>query len=301
MKTKGLISLIFCVLISFGFAQKLNEKEIKKFEAAENILKTYTEEFKYDSLDFKVRVENIHEFIPKFVAILKEKNSFQYSFDSLQGIMKVYAPDSSFRIFTWQLREPLGTHRYYGALQLNTQNLSLFPLFDFSDTMTVHPQEILNKDNWYGAIYYKCLLNTIEGENYYTLFAYDDADFVSNRKFLEFLSFNENNEPIFGAPLISITDSNNVTTTFNRFFLEYTDKASVKLNYDTDKNIIIFDHLVPPSEHEKDAYFTYVPDGTYEGFEWKNNKWTWIDKIFHYSINKNDAPPKPHPILDNRD
>lgn len=301
MKTKSLLLLFFSVLLFTAFAQKLSEKEITKFEAAENILNTHTSQFIYDSLDFKYRVENIHQFIPKFVAILKENNSFSYPFDSLTGIMQVYAPDSSFRIFTWQLREPLGTHKYYGALQLNSKNLKLYPLFDYSDTMTVQPQEILNSQNWYGAIYYKCLQNTVEGKNYYTLFAYDDADFVSNRKFLEILSFDDEEKPIFGAPLLTFTDSNKITTVQNRLFLEYTDKASVKLNYDDEKNMIIYDHLVPPSEREKDAYFTYVPDGTYEGLEWKNNKWTWVEKIFHYSIDKNDAPPMPHPILDDRD
>ncbi len=294
-------SILFTFLGCLAISQELSNKELKKFQAAEAILKENVIQFKNDSIPFEERVEIIHDFIPRFVAILKEKNSFQFPFDGLGSLVKVYAPDNSFRIFTWQLKEPLGTHRYYGAIQLNSKELKMFPLFDYSDTMNVHPQEILSHDNWYGAIYYKCLQHEIAGKSYYTLLGYDEADFVSNRKILEILSFNEKEELVFGAPLISITDSLGVTQIKNRMFLEYNQKASVKLNFDVGMNQMIFDHLVAPSEAEEGAWFTYIPDGTYEGLEWVNNTWTWIEKMFHYSIDKPDSPPMPNPILDNRD
>lgn len=295
------ISILLSINLAFVLAQKAKSKEENKFEAAEKVLRVQVDQFKNDSLSFETRVKQIHEFIPRFVAILKEKNSFNYPFDSLQSLVKIYAPDSSFRIFTWQLKEPLGTHKYYGALQMNSEDLKLFPLFDYSDTMDVHPQDILSFDNWYGSIYYKCVQNYVGTKPYYTLFGFDEADFVSNRKVMEILSFNEEGKPVFGAPLISFTDSNDVTTVKNRFFIEYTDKASVKLNYDPELKIIIYDHVVAPSQGEEGAWFTYVPDGTYEGFEWQKNQWTWLEKIFHYSIGLPDSPPMPNPILDNRD
>ena len=298
---KVFASILFTFLSCWAISQELSNKELKKFKAAEVILKENVVQFKNDSIPFEERVALIHDFIPRFVAILKEKNSFQFPFDDLASLVKVYAPDNSFRIFTWQLKEPLGTHRYYGAIQLNSKELKMLPLFDYSDTMNVHPQEILSHDNWYGAIYYKCLQHEVEGKPYYTLLGYDEADFVSNRKILEILSFNEKEELVFGAPLISITDSLGITQIKNRMFLEYNQKASVKLNFDEVMNQMIFDHLVAPSEAEEGAWFTYIPDGTYEGLEWVNNTWTWIEKMFHYSIDKPDSPPMPNPILDNRD
>lgn len=298
---KVFASILFTFLSYWAISQELSNKELKKFKAAEAILKENVVQFKNDSIPFEERVALIHDFIPRFVAILKEKNSFQFPFDDLASLVKVYAPDNSFRIFTWQLKEPLGTHRYYGAIQLNSKELKMLPLFDYSDTMNVHPQEILSHDNWYGAIYYKCLQHEVEGKPYYTLLGYDEADFVSNRKILEILSFNEKEELVFGAPLISITDSLGITQIKNRMFLEYNQKASVKLNFDEVMNQMIFDHLVAPSKAEEGAWFTYIPDGTYEGLEWVNNTWTWIEKMFHYSIDKPDSPPMPNPILDNRD
>src|SRR3954471_20392171 len=41
-------------------------------------------------------------FIKTFVRALKTRHSFYYPFDSLQTVSKLYPPDSSFRIFTWQ-------------------------------------------------------------------------------------------------------------------------------------------------------------------------------------------------------
>jgi hypothetical protein len=280
----------------FAQQQILSDKEWKKFENAGKLLAEISNGFTFDTVPFETRVELIHEFIPKFVAILKEKNSFYYPFDELEAVATVVAPDSAFRIFTWQLKEPLGTHRYYGALQMKGEKLVLYPFQDFSDTMEVHPQKVLSPDNWYGGLYYKCLLKEHDNKKTYTLFAFDKADFVSNRKFLEVLRFNDKNEPVFGAPIFIFHDSTGVVSDVQtRFFREYSDKASAKLNYDEEMDIIIYDHLAPPTESQKGAYFTYVPDGTYSGFRWDKGQWIWVEKIFHYSINHPDNPPMPHP------
>jgi hypothetical protein len=298
IQMKRLLAFMFSVVVSCAaFAQQpLNDKEWKKFEKAEKELAIITEKFINDTLPFETRVNLIHEFIPKFVAILKEKNSFYYPFDDMENIALLVAPDSAFRIFTWQLKEPLGTHRYYGAMQMEGEDLKLIPFRDYSDTMEVHPQKILSPNNWYGGLYYNCIMREHNNKKYYTLFGFDKADFVSTRKFLEILTFNEKNEPVFGAPIFIFHDSTGVVKdTKVRFFREYSAKATAKLNYDHEMDIIIYDHLAPPHDNGKDAYFNYVPDGTYSGFKWDNGKWIWIEKIFHFSIDHPDNPPMPHP------
>lgn len=297
-KTQLLLLLFIALLSNISFAQTLSEKEHKVFEKAEVQLKKYTQTFSNDSLSFEERTKAIHDFIPRFVAILKKENSYQYPFDSLLSISKITAPDNAFKIFTWQLKEPLGTHRYYGAIQMNASQLKLFPLFDYSDTMLYHTQKTLQPNNWYGCLYYNCILNTTpKGKKYYTLLGYDKADFVSNRKIIDILSFDNENKAQFGAePLLFYADSlGNLTQKVNRLFLEYSEKAVISLNYNKDKKQIIFDHIAPPSDREKDAKFSYIPDGTYEGFEWKKTHWQWVSRVYTYSIGKNDSPPMPAP------
>jgi len=63
--------------------------------------------------DYALGIMNAEDMIDRFradslftrglVQALRQPNSFQYRFDSLTTISKLYAPDSSLRIFTWQV------------------------------------------------------------------------------------------------------------------------------------------------------------------------------------------------------
>lgn len=299
MRTVFILLLNIVALISYG--QELSEKELTKFQKMESALIPYVNNFSNDTLSFEERTANIHKFIPAFVKTLKEKNSYLYPFDSLLYISKIKAPDNAFKIFTWELKEPLETHRYYGAIQFNSPELKMKPLFDYSDTMDYHTKMVLTPQNWFGALYYNCILTESKnGDKYYTLFGLDKADFVSTRKVLEIMTFDKEYNVLFGNhDLIERYDSTGqLVSKKNRLFLEFYDKASLSLNYNTDKEMIVYDHITAPSEKEKDAEFTYIPDGTYEGLKWVNDKWLWVERVYTYSINKPDSPPMPMPKND---
>jgi hypothetical protein len=70
------------------------------------------------------------------------------------------------------------------------------------------------------------------------------------------------------------------------------------VNYDPEMNMILVDHLISESE-ENDKPYTFVPDGDYEGFEWKNGKWVHVNKVFDQKLEDGQAP-MPDPILDDR-
>jgi hypothetical protein len=70
--------------------------------------------------------------IPTLVQALKTPNSFQYPFSRAQSISIQYPEDSTFRVFTWQLYVDVDEYRYFGAIQMNTGELQLFPLIDRS-------------------------------------------------------------------------------------------------------------------------------------------------------------------------
>jgi hypothetical protein len=296
---KNLLSIIFVLVVSVSFSQEeLSSKEIKKFQIGEKVLREYMLNFAYDTIPFETRVKKIHDFIPRFVALLKEKNSYLYPFDSLQYLSKVKAPDNAFKVFTWELKEPLGTHRYYGAVQMNSKNLKITPLFDYSDTMVYHPQKTLTPANWYGCIYYNCTLTKDDqGNKKYTLFGLDRIDYVSNRKIMEVMTINSEDKILFGEEtLLHYYDTlGRLIKKEARLFLQYNDRSVVHLNYNQAKQEIIYDHITAPTEKEADASFTYVPDGTYEGFTWENNYWKSDYRVFKQSINKPDSPPMPHP------
>jgi hypothetical protein len=255
-----------------------------------------------DSLFASHRAQSVYAFIPGLVNALKNPGSFNYPFSDLRGISIQYPQDSSFRIFTWALKDQRSVFRHFGAIQMNSNDLKLFPLFDFSDTLTPRTQKVLSNTNWYGALYYRILQHEVNGKTHYTLFGFDQNDLWSRKKFLDVLSFDSNGKPVFGAPLFHQVKKDEEVT-HNRFFIEYKKSASVNLNFFPNMDLIIFDHTAPMEEGQEGLYFNYIPDGTYEGFRWdeKAERWSWIEKVFHYAINENDNPPMPAPILDDRD
>jgi hypothetical protein len=229
---------------------------------------------------------------------LQIKNSFHYPFDSVQGVSKLYAPDSTFRIFTWSLSFDDYYSRQRGAIQLRTPDgsLKLMPLSDFSEFTTKPLDSVRTRNNWIGAVYYKIIKTQHAGKNYYTLFGYDDNSVRSNKKWIDVLSFNEKNEPIFGAAVFSFEKDSIKKPSQRRFSIEYKKEASTYVNYDTDLNMIILDHLISETD-EPDKPYTFVPDGDQEAFVWKNGKWLHIDKPFTYKLEDGQAPV-PDPIRD---
>ena len=128
---------------------------------------------------------------------------------------------------------------------------------------------------------------------YYLLFGFDQNNPRSNRKLVDVLSFDKKGNPVFGAPIFNYPNEKGEEKILTRFMIEYKKDAEAKLNFDTDYGMIIFDHLVPETPSSKGLYFTYIPDGTYEGFKQKGSKWIYVSKVFDDKNNPNDIEQKP--------
>jgi hypothetical protein len=233
--------------------------------------------------------------ITALVRNLKTENSFGYKFDRLKSISILTPPDSSFRIFTWQLFVNDSTYQYYGAIQLNQRELKLFPLIDRSPEMSIPPtHEQLPPDRWYGALYYTIRqFDTKEGRKY-LLLGYDAFEFFTKRKLIDVLSFDKEGKPVFGAPVFDREEKRGLPEM--RVFVEYSAEAKVRLNWDEQYKMILFDHLIDMMSPFGRG-ITGVPDGSYDGFKLEKGRWKYIDKVFH---DVNAEVPMPAPILDGR-
>jgi hypothetical protein len=60
--------------------------------------------------------------------------------------------------------------------------------------------------------------------------------------------------------------------------------------------MIIFEHLESESS-EPTKKWTFIPDGDYEGFKWKNGKWIHVNKVFN-QVTPEGKEPIPNPIKD---
>jgi hypothetical protein len=293
---------VFAALMSLALqqavAQHLTKKESKDLEKREDSLRKFADAIVL-APESAERFRSDSQFIRMLVRTLKQKNSFYYAFDSLQTISRLYAPDSSFRIFTWQLKKDEYVYHQQGAIQMNMPDgsLKLFGLHDASMFSKNPLDSIRTPNNWIGAIYYRIVLKTYNGKKYYTLLGFDDFSVSSSKKWMEVLTFDPNGLPVFGGPYISFKDDTTRKPILARFNIEYKKEASVTFNYDAELDMILFDNLMP-EDNEPKRKETYIPDGDFEGFKWKDGQWVHVDKIFDFKL-KDGAFPQEKNILDN--
>jgi len=295
------LSVIFlCVAIhASSYSQVISATEKKFFKLKEDTLKRLSKDLIVDSLQER-RMRSDSSFIRALVRSLQVKNSFFYPFDSVKGISKLYAPDSSFRIFTWNLSYDEYYSRQRGAIQMKTKDgsLKLIPLRDVSEFTADPMDSVRNKSNWIGAVYYRVIQTKYNNKNFYTLFGYDANSAMTNKKWIEVMTFNDNNEPVFGGKYFSFEQDSAKKPTQFRFNIEYKKAASTTVNYDDELKIVLYDHLISETD-EPEKPFTFVPDGDYEGFKWEKGKWVHIDKVFTYKLQDGQAPVG-DPILDSQ-
>jgi len=80
----------------YSFAQKFSSAEKKDFRKREDSLKNFADNIVF-AQEADERFHADSSFIRMLVRTLKMKNSFNYPFDSLQTISRLYSPDSAFR------------------------------------------------------------------------------------------------------------------------------------------------------------------------------------------------------------
>ncbi len=279
------------------FSAKLSPQALQTLLKKEDTLKQYAEYLNTDSLP-QDRMVSDSIFTKTLVRSLQIPHSFWFAFDAVKGIFCRYAPDSSFRIITWNLQFDDYYCRQKGAIQRRTDNgsLVLFPLRDVSE-FTDYPEDSLRlASQWIGALYYNIIQTSYQNKNYYTLFGFDPNNARSNIKWLEVLQFNNKGEPLFGGPLFSYEKDSISKAPRHRISLEFKKGARVLMDYVAEVDMILIDHLISEN-NDPDNKYTYIPDGDQEGFKWSNGKWIHIDKVFTLQLQDGQAP-REQPLFD---
>jgi hypothetical protein len=218
-------------------------------------------------------------FTIQLVQTLKQPNSFAYKFDSLLAVKHLIAPDSTFKIFSWQLDLGDGNYKQRAAIQLKNDDgsLKLLPFFDKSDLFEEPEHELMNRKNWMGAIYYDIILNTFNGIKYYTLLGFDEYNASISKKIIEVLHF-ENNEPILGGNFFLYPkDDTYPNAPVERFVFSYKKGSNGYIRYDKKNQRIALSELTSISNDLKDKS-TLVPSGNEVYFIWYNGKWIMPNK-----------------------
>jgi hypothetical protein len=292
------LSFLTCFL-QVSYSQTISAADRKKLLTKEDTLRSYALYMITDTLP-EDRMISDSFFTRTLVRALQVKNSFYYPFDSVFGISKLYAPDSSFRIFTWNLQFDDYYSRQKGAIQLRTPDgsLKLIPLRDNSEFSERPEDSVRGRNNWIGAIYYNIIKKEYKGKNYYTMFGLDHNSVNSNKKWVEVMYFNEKKEPVFGGPFFTYEQDSVPKKPRYRLSLEFKKNARVLANYIPDLDLILVDHLISETD-QPELGSTMVPDGDNEGYKWENGKWVHIDKVFTLKLKDGEAPVE-DPVLDDK-
>lgn len=276
--------------ISTDLSAQLNSSQLSELQTKEDSLSPIAKSI-VQSEDVSIRFRSDSLFTRMLVRALRVPYSFEYPFDSLITISRLYAPDSSFRIFTWQVSKDENVHRRHGAIQIKTNDgsLKLFPLIDRSNLIVNQQDTITNNQWWIGSIYYKIILKEHLGKKYYTLLGYDEHSIRSTRKRIEVMYFNEQQLPVFGGQFFDFSQDSIPQKYRSRYWIEYKKNGNARMLYDEEMDLIMVEHLISETGEPAKKY-TLIPDGDYEGFKWVNGKWQHIEKVFTFKLEDGQAP-----------
>jgi hypothetical protein len=246
-----------------------------------------------------IRLNNSQLFLSVLTETLQKENSFDYPFDSLKTVARQYAPDRTFRIFTWAVPKKDGSYEFSGIIQMQPgkkEKGKLWKLTDKSEEMQLPENQILDCNKWYGALYYSIIKKEDHGKVYYTLLGWDGNNSFSRKKLIEILTFKASGQPVFGSAIFSKFQRTRV----KRVIFEYSAQASMSLDYSTQflnirekkKNnkkatikkvpaeMIVFDRLSPMDPQLEGQFQFYVPEtNSWDAFIFEGGKWVFYKDV----------------------
>lgn len=230
--------------------------------------------------------------------ILTAEKSFDYPFDSLKKVGKIYSPDRSFRIINWNMPLTDGTYQYRGYIQVlnfKTKKLKVFELKDHSEQVINPENSVLSAGKWYGVLYYKILKNVVDNRTYYTMLGLRYNSLFITQKVIEVLYFDERGNPVFGAPIFQA--DNKIK---HRVIYNFSARVGMSLKYNEELKMIVCDHLAPSESKYTGQYEYYGPDFSFDGYEFTKGKWVLKTDLNLKNPNPSRPPTINHPPDHNR-
>lgn len=230
-------------------------------------------------------------FIPLLEQKLNKKGSYNESLDVVEWLLVEYAPDSTFRIISWQLDKGEGNFEYHGYLQRIDDS---WVKFNPTDGRLAKEKDLsLPFEDWKGGMIYRIMS---PDDDYFLLFTYRQLDKFTKMKTCEILVMDEVEGPRLGLPLFQAEEG--AEEFVHRITLIYSADSNVSLNYDDSGQQIMFDHLIPVMGRLPGQGPTWVSDGSYRAYRQESQLWQKIDKVFDQILLR---APRPEGQKEKRD
>jgi hypothetical protein len=277
MKVLFLFSALLSVAFSYGQQDSILVRR-------ERYLSEYLDGLRKATTDAEKETANT-VFKDYLLETIQIGGAFDYPFAQLKTLGSIQSPDRVFRMFNWNVEQDDESNKYYCFIlhqDLKRKTSKVIELIDNSAMLPARPDDILGEDMWYGALYYKIIPVEKSGKTYYTLLGWDGNTNTSNIKLVDALYFAGTHIKL-GSPIFKLKDG-----IYKRVFFEHSERSVMSLNYDSQRQRIIFDHLSPESPGMEGFYEYYVPDMSYDAMQFVNNKWLLVEDV----IGVNGKDPK---------
>jgi len=283
--------LRFVILLAIGIIWSNEIFAQIDFESRESELKVLAASFlSKESTEVKNYKNNL--FKEKLKDFLQTQESLKFEFKNLNNISDIWAPDKSFRIYTWTVKYDDGHYSNFGLVQIPDKkgNVSVAELVDKSEDIKNPETKNLGPKSWFGAVYYQIIPQSIGNKGRYAVLGINAHNSLSKIKVIDIIEVDLTGHLKFGAPVF-VTPKK----TFNRIVMEYNADATVSLKFDSKNNQIVFDHISPSSPSVVGQYQFYGPDFSVDAFKIKKGKLVFQQDIDarNTTENKGNATVKP--------
>ena len=205
---------------------------------------------------------------------LVEKNLVNESLiDSLMGINLLISDNQRVVVLTYELISSNNILIYKGVV-FNKVNKTWYKnLLEDVGTKEKKLENFVGKpQSWVGCRYYKIITLKEKGRQNYVLLASNLSDKTISRKWIDVLVIDEKYDVYFGDNVFE-------GMPIKRFVLQYNSKLVASLKYNKNKQLIIFDHLIPTRSELKNQFQFYSPDLSFDAYEIRNGKLKFIKDI----------------------
>jgi hypothetical protein len=248
--------------------------------------------------DAKNRWNN--EFKSLLESTLKEPTIFEQQFTKLSTLGVISSPDNLMKIVNWNVEQEDQSQKYYCfVLQKDERKNThkVVELIDNSFMLPGKPEDVLDENNWYGALYYQIIPFERNSKKSYIVLGWDGGLTSSNTKLIDVITFTGNGVKL-GQSIFKTGDQ-----TLKRVFFEHSEKTVMSLRYEEEYNRIIFDHLSPETPSMTGFYEYYVPDMSYDAFILNGSKWVLAEDVIGISklaktVKKNTFNPETGEVIE---
>lgn len=269
-KILSIFILVYSLFPTFSL-QSQGLPEVKQAERDLCNILNKVKESEFDSI--RSELNSRFSFLLEKTIHLPESDS--YPFDSIKSLVKLTSPDNKFRLYQWNIPTTHGNFRYFTLIKIfNPISPKIISLTDFHDSIPYPDSAHLDQKHWYGALYYKIIPCNSDGVPYYTVLGWAGQNTLITQKVIDVIYFDSLGIIKFGLPVFPDYKKGLNTRIVFRY------SATTSMTLKVQKNIILFDRLVPLDPQLENQFQFFVPSGEVaDSFVYENHHWHFIPGI----------------------